>query len=79
MMLRVLVLAGAKARVPLLWCNGGFCGLVPDGVFGFPYVLGFCGCVFYFFFLFHVLGSFLYTSSMLRDTFTLFINLSTYL
>jgi hypothetical protein len=73
MMLGVLILAGAKARVPLLWCNGlwvlwaGSCW----GVW-----VSFCFWVlrvfFIFFFLFHVLVSFLYTSCMLRGTFTLF-------
>jgi hypothetical protein len=49
-----------------------FCGLVPVGVFGFPSVFLFAS----FFFLFHVLVSFLYTSCMLRSAFMLFINLS---
>jgi hypothetical protein len=26
----------------------GFFGLVPVGVFGFPFVFGFCGCFFFF-------------------------------
>jgi hypothetical protein len=76
MMLRVLVLAGARQECPC--CDvmvSRFCGLVPVGVFGFHSVFGFCRC----FLFFPVLVSFLYISCMLRGTFTLFVYFSTYL
>jgi hypothetical protein len=56
----------------------GFCGLVHIVGVWVSLCFWFAG-VFSFFFLFHVLASFLYTSYMLRGTFMVFINLSTYL
>jgi hypothetical protein len=80
MMLRVLVLAGARQECPC--CDvmvSGFCGLVLVGVFVFHSVFGFCRCFLFYLYFFPVLVSFLYISCMLTGTFTLFVYFSTYL
>jgi hypothetical protein len=77
MMLRVLIQDEAKARMPLLWCNGlwvlwaGSCWGVWVSLC--LWVLH----VFFFLFIFHVLVSFLYTTCMLGDAFTFLINFCT--
>jgi len=57
MMLRVLVLAGARQECPC--CDvmvSGFCGLVLVGVFGFHSVFVFCRCFFIFSLFFSCFG-----------------------
>jgi hypothetical protein len=88
MMQGVLVLAGARQEGPYFdVIVSGFCGLVMLECLCFLLYLGFVGVfplfpIFFFFFFFFflpVLVFFLYTSCMLKDAFSLFINFFAYL
>jgi hypothetical protein len=80
MMLRVLVLAGARQECPC--CDvmvSRFCGLVPVGVFRFHYVFGFCKCFLFFLYFFLFWCSFYIFHVCLGAPLRFFVYFSTYL